>query len=315
MKTAIVAFSGGVESMYLAQMYIEQGYAVELTYGCVNGRAAEVYEASLIYRAYKRLTELYPKASIWLVYSPKSFFGTHRGENKSLRVNQQFRTACMLTDAQGREFYNSVVFVAGWLKEDAYETSLNYSDLTEKQYDELKHYPITVNPLSRLSVHPIPIITPLWNLTKRIVYERINPGLRDYLVLNMIGPNVSPAKLEEYKAADIPLPNYLNDWDENRQLFVNDYGRCFADSDKFSYAKPSDLQHPEEFLLSKFLNLNAYLKNKTVVDSDTLLQEYKKCMELHERICLAIDYYDKNHPQTTPENTPNDLTTADDTNG
>ncbi len=30
MKTVIIAFSGGVESMYLAQMYIEQGYSVEL---------------------------------------------------------------------------------------------------------------------------------------------------------------------------------------------------------------------------------------------------------------------------------------------
>lgn len=315
MKTAVIAFSGGVESMYLAQMYIEQGYAVELTYGCVNGRAAEVYEASLVYRAYEQLTKLYSKARIWLVHSPKSFFGTHRGANRSLRVNQQFRTACMLTDAQGREFDNTVVFAVGWLKEDAYETSLSFSDLTERQYDELKHYPITVNPLSRLSAHPIPILTPLWDLTKRVVYERINPELKDYLVLNMIGPDISPAKLEEYKTANIPLPNYLNNWDKDRQLFVNDYGRCFADSDKFSYTKPSDSQRSEEFLLSNFLNLSAFLKNKTAVDSVTLLDEYKKCMELQERICLAIDYYDKNHPRTTPENTLDNLTTTDNTNG
>lgn len=315
MKTVVIAFSGGVESMYLAQMYIEQGYSVELLHGCINGRAAEVYEASLIYRAYEQLQKLYPQARIMLSYSPKGFFSTHCGDDHALMLNQQFRTACLLTNMQSKRFRSGVIYVAGWLKEDAYETSLCFADYTEKQYDELKHYPITVNPLSRLSVHPVPIITPLWDLTKRIVYERINPGLRDYLVLNMIGPNVSSAKIEEYKMADIPLPNYLNNWDENRQLFVNDYGRCFADSDKFSYAKPSDLQHPEEFLLSKFLNLNAYLKNKTVVDSDTLLQEYKKCTELHERICVAIDYYDKNHPQTTPENTPDNLTTADDTNG
>ncbi len=216
---------------------------------------------------------------------------------------------------QSKRFRSGVIYVAGWLKEDAYETSHCFADYTEKQYDELKHYPITVNPLSRLSAHPIPILTPLWDMTKREVYEKINPELRNYLVLNMHGVEVSESKKDEYKAAGISTPDYLNDWKENRQLFVNDYGKCFADSERLYYSKPSVLSYSIENNLNMFLSLSTLLKNTDIVDAHRLLHEYKKCMELHERICVAIDYYDKNHPQTTPENTPDNLTTTDNTNG
>lgn len=229
---AVIAFSGGLESTYLAQLMLEKGHKVRLYYTNATGRNPCFVEATLVFRCYKKLKESFPDGNISLHYADRVFFGTHHSsENRMLHVNQAMRIACLLTDLQ--KFEKDALYMCGWTGEGCQEVSLNPGCYSAKQYEDMKQLPITLNQYTRLAVKPSPILTPLWGMSKKEVYEKLHPDLKDVVVLNTMHEKISTAKIQEWEEAGLPIPSYvkqLNDRTIGWKDIINNFGLYFADS-------------------------------------------------------------------------------------
>jgi hypothetical protein len=226
-----LAFSGGVESTYLAQMFLEEGNSVELHYGNVRGVLAEPEEAGMVYRCFLKLKELYGD-KVKFFYCPQKYFTSAQANNVDQihYVNQAFRVACLLTDMMA--FGGNFVYACGWTGSGALEKSLNPGCYTERDYQEMKQLPRLLQKFSRAYSFPHVILTPLYNQKKTDIYNKLNPELRDYLVLNSNHEYISRAKLDEYKKTGLPLPQYL-DGEINpsvpKAVWDNQFARFFYD--------------------------------------------------------------------------------------
>lgn len=237
---AKIAFSGGMESTYLAQMFLEKEHTdVELYFGAITCMTPDPIEASLVYRNYDKLKELYPTKKITLHYVNKNYFETADIKGQRINyVNQAFRVTCLCTDLMSH--IGDYIVACGWTGGSAMEESLTCGCYTKDDYLEMLKFPRTINHLTRASAFPHTIQAPLWGMTKREIFNKLNPELLDYVVVNNQNGKVVDGKLDEYDAEQISYPNYI----ENKyiNLFViNDFGRYFYTPDAWASYFNNDL--------------------------------------------------------------------------
>lgn len=230
MSKVFIAFSGGLESTYLAQMMLEKGHRVELVYTNAYGVQPCFLEASLVFRCYKKLKELFPDNNLQFYYMDREFFGTHHSfDNRVLHTNQAMRIACLMAELQKLEGVN--LYMCGWTGEGTLETSLNPGAYSTKQYEDMKLLPITLNQYTRLAVKPSPILTPLWGMTKKEVFCKLHSELHDVIVLNTANNKISDVKIDEWKEAELPVPDYVNKFmlgNITWKDLINNFGLYFA---------------------------------------------------------------------------------------
>ena len=224
-----LAFSGGVESTYLAQMFLEEGRQVELHYGNMRGAMADPVEAGLVYRCFLQLRKLYGR-KVTLFYCTQKYFTSSQCQklDGSHYVNQAFRVACMLTDMMA--YGGDYIYACGWTGSGAIEKSLNTASYTQGDYQDMTQLPRMLQRFSRAYSFPHTILTPLYNQSKADIFKKLNPELLDYLVLNSDKGRITVAKIEEYEAANLPLPQYLEGKDKRdipKEICSNEFGRFF----------------------------------------------------------------------------------------
>jgi len=221
-----LAFSGGVESLYLAQMFLENKKKVELYYGNIRGAFADPIEAGLVYRCFLKLRELYGN-KVDLFYCTQKYFTSSQSQklDDSHYVNQAFRVACMLTDMMA--YGGDHIYACGWTGSGAIEESLNTACYTRADYQAMTLLPRMLHPFSRAYSFPHTILTPLHNQSKVEIFNKLNPELLDYLVLNSDNGRVTTAKIEEYEEANLPLPQYLLGRNIPKEICHNEFARFF----------------------------------------------------------------------------------------
>lgn len=284
----VIAFSGGLESTYLAQLMLEKGHDVQLCYSNIVGKKPCFLEAALVYRCYEKIKGLFPDRKVVLTYMDKGFFGTHHSNNAILHVNQAMRVACLLTELQKMNKHS--LFMCGWTGEGTQENCLNPGAYSEQQYEYMKQLPITLNPYTRLSIKPSPILTPLWGMTKKEVYLKLHSELTNVVVLNTYDQQISEVKMREWVQAGLMLPDYIDDI--KRSSFgwlsvMNNFGLYFADSwqwyEWFKYMEQLDIGFPDDSPLF-YATPSARLHNRPILpysEIDNAVNSFKKIFTLY----------------------------------
>lgn len=231
MANGKVAFSGGLESTVVAQMILEDGFDVELYYGDVTGVGPDPLEASLVYRNYEQLKKLYPERKVSLFYVNKNYFASAEHNEMICKVNQAFRVACLCTDltSQTGAFY----VACGWTGDGAIETNRNPGGYTKEDYIEMLNLPRSLNHLSRASAFPHTIQAPLWGKSKAEIYEKLNPEMVDYIVINQRNGVVRDNKKEEFAEFGIKFPSYVDESGRVDASVINDFGCYFWSENKW----------------------------------------------------------------------------------
>lgn len=226
MAVAKIAFSGGMESTYLAQLFLEKEWfdTIRLYFGAISGVTPDPLEASLVYRNYKKLVSLYPNKRITLFYVNKNYFDSSQCEAAINLVNQAFRVACLCTDITSES--GNFLVACGWTGDGDIESTLNLGGYTKNDYLEMLEFPRKISHLTRGATFPHTILAPLWGMTKKEIFNKLNPELRDYVVVNNRNGEIVDNKLDEYDSAGIVHPNYITNKRINADV-INSFGKYF----------------------------------------------------------------------------------------
>lgn len=234
MGTVLVAASAGLESTYLMQHILETtNHDVYPVYLDVTQRDDIIDgEYHQLHHIVDRLNELFPKrigrpglcmGNSWLMNS-----SNHLIEKESLCHNtmqQQAMTIYSLANMRSALVSYAPTCMVGWIKEDAFETSLFSGDMTNDEYRRLLELGPELLDLTNNDKSRRPFLAPLWDMTKKEIHEKLDPVLKGLVLLNPttvthykthmeVTSRVS--KLKEYVDAGIPNPptssvvNYFN---------------------------------------------------------------------------------------------------------
>lgn len=234
MITVNIAFSGGVESVYLLQMALERGFKVNLCLINVSNvletRLGEIIAMEKIVKVYNEKIledqDYLPSAKQRLkgkigdiMHMPVCPFAARQESYKSpvtTNVTQQFAAVLGMMMIR-REYVDREIPSAwiGWIKQDAAEASFNESDFTEDEYQQLLKLPEIIGPLSNADNIGKRFHAPAWGMSKREIYDHIIDEVKPMLIPNGTGyinfANKTTThipyehKADEWKAAGIPV--------------------------------------------------------------------------------------------------------------
>lgn len=244
MPTVNIAFSGGVESVYLLQHALERGFKVNLclinVHNNLENRLAEMVAIERIIKFFKDKMQddkdYLPRASWRLKGEIKDIIHvpvcpwvsglTDRDSPVTYSVTQQFATVLGMIYCR-REYMDRFIPTGwiGWLKRDASEFSCDEHDHSEEDYGALLRLPETIGPLSNADNIGVKFHAPLWDMDKTDIYNALMDEVKPLVVPNGQGSinawdntvTLTPYsnKADEWKAAGIPMEKeYTYDYTE-----------------------------------------------------------------------------------------------------
>lgn len=228
-----IAFSSGVESMYMLQMAMERGFKVNLVFinvagdpGMSIGEIARMQETIKFFRN-PELKGRYPGKINDVLYYLRRPHGniplnTGYGDQRGLQLisnnmTQQWSTilAMMKVRQSMLSHGNYPTTFIGWAKDDCSDTTLNENDFSAGMYQELLQSPIRVGRMGNSDNLAKPFRAPLWEMTKRQIFNKIDPDIRGNVMPNgqariyeerrLLVHEPFKEKIEEYKKAGIPV--------------------------------------------------------------------------------------------------------------
>jgi hypothetical protein len=230
MTTVNIAFSGGVESVYLLQMALERGFKVNLCLINVNNnletRMSEIIAMERIIEVFKELIrddqDYRPKAQ-WrfkgeikdIMHMPVCPYVPRQDKFRSVvtfDVTQQFAVVLGMM-AIRREYIDTNIpsVWIGWLKQDAAESSFNEIDFTEADYRALLMLPEIIGPLSNSDNIGVPFRSPIFEMSKKEVYNSLIPEVKEMLIPNGAGHVNWASRIVTH----IPYDHKVEEWEES----------------------------------------------------------------------------------------------------
>lgn len=224
MGTVLVAASAGLESTYLMQHVLETtNHDVYPVYLDVT-QSDHIMDAEYhqLRHIVVRLNELFPRrirnpglcmGNSWFMNS-----SDYLNEKASLCHNtmqQQAMTIYSLANMRSALVSRAPTCMVGWIKEDAFETSLFSGDMTNDEYRRLLQLGSDLLDLTNNDKSRKPFLAPLWNMTKKEIHEKLDPVLKGLVLLNPgtvthykthMGVTSGTSKFKEYVDAGIPNP-------------------------------------------------------------------------------------------------------------
>jgi hypothetical protein len=242
MTTVNIAFSGGVESVYLLQLALERGFNVNLclinVHNALNNRLAELIACEKIIKYFETRIredqEYLPKTS-WkyagqikdIIHVAVCPWVPSQNDNRSpatFEVTQQFSTILGMMYCR-REYLDRFIATCwiGWIKQDASEFSCDEHDHSEEDYGALLRLPQVIGPLSNADNIGVQFRAPLWEMDKLDIYNSLEEGLKELLIPNGSGCVNSKegtvthtpysGKVDEWRRAGIPTDKeYVYDY-------------------------------------------------------------------------------------------------------
>lgn len=233
MPNVNISFSGGVESMALLQLAMEKGHNINLVIqnlsGTPEGTVAELLTTRKTIAFFRdhpdkekykgKISEVYymiglphlnrPATSRWdtdrLCDLVTNCMSQQWGCIQNLMV---FRQASILKGAYPATWI-------GWMKEDAADYNHEECDFTTAELQEMLQIPTRIGVLGSGDRVARPFRAPLWDMTKREIWDYIDPDIRDNAIPNgkgyydceydVITHTPHGFKKTEYKEAGIPI--------------------------------------------------------------------------------------------------------------
>lgn len=188
-----IAFSCGVESTYLLQKALEEGYNVWPCYINVTNnpltQAVEFHRMRQILAVAKALYVDKGRGCIGeITYYKKTLLEgcEDRNPKGATAVVQQFNTALgMLMIRRNDILRGSYPGVwIGWIKEDSFEGTSCPWDYLEEEYQAFLNFPKAFGKLTSADFRGVPFSAPLWDMKKIDIYNKVHPELRPLILAN-----------------------------------------------------------------------------------------------------------------------------------
>lgn len=238
-KEVMIAFSTGLESTYLLQRAVEQGYDVTLCHINVSSNPiAQAVELQRTLEIAQWVNKNYLRSDHGKVVQIQCYHRSlitgcsNRNPSQAVNIVQQFNTALgmllMRRDWIVKNEYPGVW--VGWIKEDTFEHSLDPWDYSQEQYQAFLNFPVTLGKLSSCDFKGVPFSAPLWATGKYEIWESLNPSLRDMILPNfsaisinkdLIRLTVSSSKQDEFKEAGLPVPEDTVNFNRDNLNFLS----------------------------------------------------------------------------------------------
>lgn len=202
----IVPVSGGLESTYLLQKAMSMNAKITVVFinvvGVAEGMVGELLSMNktLDYFRSKNLDKVqYPGEITKVIYylakpylnvvdrgSPVNREFQNRQTNN---INQQMSVIMALAKVRAGIVSESVgvespTVMIGWLKEDSSEVSYDEYDFSAAEYQELLNLPVSLCRLSNADRLAVPFRAPLWEMTKRQVWNKLDKSLEPFIIPN-----------------------------------------------------------------------------------------------------------------------------------
>ena len=270
-KTKVnIAFSSGVESMYMLQMAMERDMDITLVFINVGvdprisiGEIARMQKTIDFFRDHEN-KNLYPGRIVDVIYCLRSPHGNIPIDSDHTRsahglmlisnsMTQQWATVLgmmKVRQAQLNKHGGYPTTFIGWAKDDSSDVSFCENDFSSGMYQELLHAPIRIGRMGNSDNLAKPFRAPLWDLSKEEIFRRIDADIRGNVmpngqctfsgVGNLIVHTPFPEKVEEYKKARIPVQDKY-EFDISEQTPINYLIRRFA-----KFLRHTDFDLPKE---------------------------------------------------------------------
>lgn len=313
MTTVNIAFSGGVESVYLLQHALERGFNVNIclinVHNVLDNRLGELAACEKIINYFNTRIledqEYLPKAS-WkyagqikdIIHVGVCPWVPNQTDNRSpvsYEVTQQFATILGMMYCR-REYLERFIATCwiGWIKQDAAEFSCDEHDHSEEDYGALLRLPEILGPLSNSDNIGVQFRAPLWDMDKRDIYNALEDGLKELLIPNGSGS----VNVKEGLVTHTPYSGKVDEWKRiglaAEKEYVYDYGKV---SWMVRYVcgalLPADVEIEDTPANREMLrNLSCFFsKGRTVVrpnDHYAIKREIKRLVHDLIRTCQAM---------------------------
>lgn len=225
-----IAFSGGVESVYMLQMAMEQGHSVNIVY--INASGNPLHCIGELMNLQKVLAyfrdpvnkKRYPGTIKEVFYFLSkahnnivngSTWREREGGLVTVDITQQWTvTLAMMKVRQTMLSGRYPTTFIGWIYEDSSDVSYDEMDFSAAEYKRLLELPAELGKLNNSDKMAKPFRAPLWELAKKDIWLKIEPDLKEFVILNGSAhidrkknviihiPLIN--KAEEYELAGIP---------------------------------------------------------------------------------------------------------------
>lgn len=315
MTTVNIAFSGGVESVYLLQLALERGFSVNIclinVHNVLDNRLGELAACEKIINYFntriREDKEYLPKASWKYPGEIKDTINIavcpwvpSQNDNRSpvtYEVTQQFSTILGMLYCR-REYLDRFIATCwiGWIKQDASEFSCDEHDHSEADYGALLRLPETIGRLSNADNIGVQFRAPLWDMDKLDIYNALEDGLKELLIPNGTGR----VNVQEGTVAHVPYAGKVDEWKRigltPEKEYVYDYTKISWMSRYVCGALlPSDVEIEDTPATREMLRtLSAFFsKGRTVVrpgDHYAIKREIKVLIDDLIRTCQAMPH-------------------------
>lgn len=247
MPTIYVAFSGGVDSTYLIHKLLNDNkkYNIQPCFinvtGVMHQNVSDMLAVDNICKYFEDNIDSYqgsinPVKYLLLPNIPgtpmRSMEQTIAVNNLNQHINAVL--GLMVCRKDSASSY-APVMAMGWLKVDCAEVTLNRFDKTLDQFQKLMDLPPYIGGISGLDAMASSIVCPLWEMTKREIWDDLPEPLKEMVSFNGFGDyqlktdtvtnKIHAGKIAEYKESGIDIKDPAPRTTENMS-FITRMASC-----------------------------------------------------------------------------------------
>ena len=265
MATINIAFSAGLESVYMLQKALEDGHSVNVCWLNVVGHpetcAFEMLRTKEIVDYFRsRKEEFKGKINDVYYHTARTHFnivpqaGNHYDSGCTLVTTTQTQqwgvVVGMMKIRQSMIRHEYPTTWVGWCNYDTAEYSADENDITAAEYAELLSIPVTIGNLSRSDRIAYPFRAPLWDMSKKQIWDLVRDDLKPFIILNGTATFDEEHSVLTYTAGDYKKEQYVQEgipFEETSPIIVDsstDIG--FAVKLFCGVVDPIDINLPQE---------------------------------------------------------------------